>query len=65
MLEDEATAQGESLTESIRLLDETNQRDTKAQEAQYRDLTRQHQELTGLREELAALRARTNGLIRT
>jgi hypothetical protein len=62
MLEDEATAKGDSLAESIRMLSETNERDAKAREAQGRDLVQRQRMLNGLREELAGLRARTNSL---
>ena len=64
MLEDEVTAKGDSLAESIRRLSETKQRDVKGQADRERDLVRQQQELTGLRAELDGLRARTNGLTR-
>lgn len=62
VLEDETTAKGDSLSESIRRLGETNRRDAQGRGDRERELVRQQQELTGSRKDLAALRARADGL---
>jgi hypothetical protein len=64
MLEDEVTAKGESIAESIRRLSEAAQQDAKVRADRERDLVRQQQELADLRAELDTLRARTDGLSR-
>ncbi len=63
-LEDEVTARGESLAESIQRLSETRKRDAEGRAETERVLVRQQQELTGLRAELDALRTRTEDLSR-
>ena len=63
-LEDEVTARGESLAESIRRLSETRKRDAEGRAETERVLVRQQQELAGLRADLDALRTRTEGLSR-
>jgi gas vesicle protein len=64
MLDDNVEAKGESIAESIRLLNETKKRDEAGRAAQERDLSRQQQELDGLRAELDTMRTRTSNLTR-
>lgn len=63
-LEDEARAKGDSLAESIRLLDETQRRDGPGRAAKERELAAQQQELAMLATELGELRARTHRMSR-
>jgi hypothetical protein len=64
MLDDNVEAKGESIAESIRLINEAKQRDEAGRVAQERDLLRRQQELDELRAELETTRARTNELTR-
>jgi uncharacterized membrane protein/GTPase Era involved in 16S rRNA processing len=64
MLEDEITARGDSLTASIRALDETARRDAKSRADKERDLTRQQGELASARTRLGQLRQRANSMSR-
>jgi len=64
MLDDNVTAKGESISESVRLLHETSQRDAQGRAARERELVRQQEELAELRGDLGLLRARTDGLTR-
>lgn len=64
MLDDNVEAKGDSIAESIRLLNQTKKRDEAGRAAQERDLSRQQQELDELRAELDHLRVRTSNLTR-
>jgi hypothetical protein len=62
-LDDEITAQGDSLAASVRALEETARRDAQSRANQERDLARQQAEFAALRAELDRLRARANALV--
>jgi gas vesicle protein len=61
-LDDEITTKGDSLTASIRALEESGRRDTQSRADRARDLGRQQAELAALRAQLDRLRARANAL---
>jgi gas vesicle protein len=61
-LDDEITARGDSLTASIRALEDSARRDAQSRADQAQDLGRQQAELAALRDQLDRLRARANAL---
>jgi hypothetical protein len=63
-LEDEVRAKGESLAQSIRLLEETQRQGARARADTERELVAQLREIDALAAELDALRARTQALSR-
>jgi hypothetical protein len=63
-LEDETRAKGESLAESVRLLEQTQRQDARGRAVRERELVRQQQDLDGLAAGIGRLRSRTRALSR-